>query len=104
MHGSKLSVEESVRFSPARTEGAEEWLWTGTVGDHSVHFGPDNRYFSVSVTHQQHCGYRHLLALQENGLPEGHDRYHITHCLNYLRQSTLCAADITLGVPRCSFS
>ncbi|KAG0700586.1 hypothetical protein DFH29DRAFT_615412 [Suillus ampliporus] len=42
--------------------------------------------------HQLHCLRRFREALTGQGSSQGHTH----HCLNYLRQSTLCQADLTL--------
>ncbi|KAI0329480.1 hypothetical protein GY45DRAFT_1324915 [Cubamyces sp. BRFM 1775] len=96
----KFIFEDSVRYGlweDPITE--EEWRWTATAGDGNVHLGPNSRFFVVGITHQLHCmrSYRQALA-QEQPL-SAHQVSHLTHCLNFLRMSTLCAADITLEPP-----
>jgi len=55
-----------------------------------VSLGPDGRKFGVSMFHQLHC----LEMIREAFIvgPDGH----ASHCLNFLRQTLLCAADTTL--------
>ena len=91
-------MEESVRFSISQPEAALEWLWISTVGDSgNVHIGPNARFGVVGVTHEQHClrAIRHTLDAVDVPL-SGHALHHSEHCLSFLREHTLCAADITL--------
>lgn len=71
-----------------------------------VHLGPERRFFGLSMYHQIHC--LDSLRLAVLGVrPHGEHRLgqsgnahwemdHVHHCLNYLRQTILCAADLTL--------
>ncbi|PIL34537.1 hypothetical protein GSI_03315 [Ganoderma sinense ZZ0214-1] len=97
--GAKWIPEESVRYALTSPEAFDEWLWTATVGDGNVHFGPNRRLFVVSVTHQMHCLRSVRVALENEGIPHGHAVGHLTHCLNFMRMHTLCAADTTLEPP-----
>ena len=97
--GAKWVPEESVRYALTSPEAFDEWLWTATVGDGNVHFGANRRLFVVSVTHQMHCLRSVRVALEDAGIPHGHAVGHLTHCLNWIRMSTLCAADTTLEPP-----
>lgn len=94
----KMLVEDSVRYSLTDPEAEEEWLWTGPIGDHDIRLGQDQRAFAVAMFHELHClrvmrrslesgSYRRLHPVQQG---------HIHHCFNYLRQWTLCSADVTL--------
>ncbi|KAL6306349.1 hypothetical protein BKA93DRAFT_729354 [Sparassis latifolia] len=91
-----LSVEESVRFAVSTPESELEWLWTGPGGYGEIHLGRDRHYFAVAFIHQVHCLRFIRMVLQRDGVSEGGVRGHVTHCMNYLRQSTLCGADSTL--------
>ncbi|KAI0354432.1 hypothetical protein OH77DRAFT_501875 [Trametes cingulata] len=95
----KFTIEDSVRYSLWAPEADDEWLWTATVGDGNVHLGPNSRFFVVGITHQLHCMRSYRQALAKDGIPHGHQVGHLTHCLNFLRMSTLCAADTTLEPP-----
>ena len=95
----KLEHEESVRYALTSPEAYDEWLWTATVGDGNVHLGPNRRLFVVGVTHQMHCLRSYREALAQDAVPHGHQIPHLTHCLNFIRMSTLCAADTTLEPP-----
>ncbi|KAI0370738.1 hypothetical protein BV20DRAFT_966248 [Pilatotrama ljubarskyi] len=95
----KLTLEDSARYSLWAPEADDEWLWTATVGDGNVHLGRNSRFFVVGITHQLHCMRAYRQALEREGVPHGHAVGHLTHCLNFLRLSTLCAADTTLEPP-----
>ncbi|TBU54272.1 hypothetical protein BD310DRAFT_936371, partial [Dichomitus squalens] len=97
--GVKWIPEDSVRYSLWSPEANDEWLWTATIGDGNVHFGDSRRLFVVAVTHQLHCMRSYRQALEAEGIPQGHAVGHLTHCLNFLRMHTLCAADTTLEPP-----
>ena len=95
--GAKWIPEESVRYALTSPEAFDEWLWTATAGDGNVHYGPGRRLFVVAVTHELHCLRSYRAALAQDAVPHGHHQLaHLTHCLNFFRTSTLCAADTTL--------
>ena len=95
----KLTFEDSVRYSLDAPETFQEWLWTATVGDGNVHLGHNHRLFVVGITHQLHCLRSYRQALTAPLPPTGHALGHLTHCINFFRMSTLCAADTTLEPP-----
>ena len=58
-----------------------------------VDLGPKNRTFHVTMIHQLHC----LDIIRVGYLSKGgHWTHHVEHCLRYLLQGVLCAADTTL--------
>ncbi|EIM87135.1 uncharacterized protein STEHIDRAFT_96132 [Stereum hirsutum FP-91666 SS1] len=71
-----------------------------------VRLGPKKRFFGLSMYHQIHCLDALRLAIQgknphgEHNLgSSGKEHWkedHSDHCLNYLRQTILCNADLTL--------
>ncbi|OCH85532.1 hypothetical protein OBBRIDRAFT_821491 [Obba rivulosa] len=87
------SARPAVRLT---VEDTLEWLYTATRGDGDVRLGPQRRLFSVTMSHQLHCLRSIRATLKEEGVPEGKTRSHFVHCLNLLREHTLCAADNTL--------
>ncbi|EGO00641.1 hypothetical protein SERLA73DRAFT_178504 [Serpula lacrymans var. lacrymans S7.3] len=93
----RMSVEESVHYSLADPEASDEWLWTAPLGDNHIRLGPDMRMFAIPMFHQLHC-LRGIREAMENGLSSLHhaQQEHIHHCFNYIRQWTLCSADVTL--------
>ena len=90
-----MSFEESVRYGIHEPEAQLEWLYTATREDQgNIRLGPNHRFFSVALTHQQHCLRAIRKALDEDNIPS--NVHHAEHCLSVLRQLTLCAADSTL--------
>jgi len=91
-----MTVEESAHYAFMGEEAPMEYLWTAPIGDNHVRLGPDHRFFAVAMFHQIHClrGFRDAM---EGKLPHGHHfEGHLHHCLNYVRQWSLCSADTTL--------
>ncbi|RPD70039.1 hypothetical protein L226DRAFT_547926 [Lentinus tigrinus ALCF2SS1-7] len=92
-----MSIEESVRYGIDEPQSYLEWLWTSTADDQgNLHLGPNHRFGVPSLTHQRHCLRSLRTVLAEVDRLEGVDLHHTEHCLSYLREHTLCAADITL--------
>jgi len=56
-----------------------------------VNLGPNRQRFAVSMFHQVHC----LIQIRR-ALHQGSEHPHLAHCLNYMMQMVLCAADVTL--------
>ncbi|KAF9038916.1 hypothetical protein BDZ89DRAFT_1061014 [Hymenopellis radicata] len=90
-----LTVEESVRYPVAGSASDDDWfslqLGSGSAG--YVRLGSEERIFVVNMFHELHC--LRLLNLAFDPVKvvlEGH----IQHCLNYLRQMTMCKPDLTL--------
>ena len=95
-----MSIEESVHFGIHTPSAALEWLWTATVDDRgNVHMGPNGRFGVVGITHELHCLRALRDVLDTVDVPAGHDLHHSEHCLSFLREHTLCAADTTLEPP-----
>lgn len=93
----RVTVEESVHYALDNKESAHEWLWTAPYGDNHIRLGPEMRSFAIAMFHQIHClrGTRDALAKGWNKIgPYGQE--HLHHCFNYIRQWTLCDADLTL--------
>ena len=93
----RMTVEESVHYGITQPEAEIEWLYTAPLGDNDVRLGTERRLFAVAMFHELHClrGIREALDGGLASLPallQGH----VNHCFNYLRQWTLCGADVTL--------
>ena len=92
----EMSFYDSVRYSVHGNDSQQEWVSTDPRSQGFVRLGPEARAFSVSMFHQLHCLMainRALLGTQE----ESQEAYgHVQHCLQYLRQFFMCAADTTL--------
>ncbi|KAI9068927.1 hypothetical protein FKP32DRAFT_1587256 [Trametes sanguinea] len=95
----KLALEDSVRYGLWEAQAEDEWRWTATFGDGNVHLGPNSRFFVVGITHELHCMRAYRETLAQDGPLSQHQVGHLGHCLNFLRMSTLCAADTTLEPP-----
>src|ERR1700753_2613050 len=71
------------------------WDSTNSQSGGFVRLGQDRRVFSIAMFHQLHCVARLHGGLNDNTGDEW-QIHHIQHCMNYLRQLFLCAADATL--------
>ena len=75
-------------------ESNAEWALLGTTpaGFGRTRLGPENRLFVLTVYHHMHCIRKLEVALMNRGdvISTFH---HALHCLNYLRQGFLCAAN-----------
>lgn len=93
-----MVVEESARYALTSPEAQAEWVWTGPVGDHAIRLGAGQHGFAVAMFHEMHCLRIMRRTLASGAYPrlDPVQRGHLHHCFEYLRQWTLCAADITL--------
>lgn len=70
----------------------------GFVYNHGVH--TDSPTYAVSMFHQLHClnQFRELYLIYKKGETSSDPDLdeHLSHCLDYLRQSIICSADTTL--------
>jgi len=89
-----MVIEESVHYSITNPEAMDEWLYNSPFGTGSVRVGPNNRGFFISMFHKLHCLRLMRTALASEPKPGMVE--HSFHCLNYLRESALCASDTTL--------
>lgn len=89
-----MVVEESVRYSLTAPESTEEWFSDFADRTGSLRLGPENRNFFVSLYHEFHCLQQFHATLLSSKAPQNWG--HIQHCLNYLREWSLCQADVTL--------
>ncbi|KAF9001378.1 hypothetical protein BDZ89DRAFT_1121461 [Hymenopellis radicata] len=90
-----LTVEESVRYPVAGTASDADWfsLQLGTISAGYVRLSSEERVFVVNMFHELHCLRLLNLAFDPvKVVAEGH----IQHCLNYLRQMSMCKPDLTL--------
>lgn len=87
-----LVVEDGApRFS---LTADNEWATVYPANDGFTALGPANRTFLVAMVHQMHCLDVLRVGFAMHGAPEY--TAHAEHCLRYLRQAILCAADPTL--------
>ena len=81
----------------------DDWASNIPMDSEFVDIGPNHDLYSLSMFHQLHCldAMRYAFAAAKasalvfsgNGTGVEH---HVTHCLVYLREMVLCAADTTL--------
>ena len=88
----EMTLEESMRFISKGDDPVETWSRNVPPGLGYLRLGPDHRIFAVAMYHQLHCLFQisYALSHQRGGSA------HLHHCLDYIRQNVLCAADPTL--------
>ena len=95
-----LTLEDSRHFPLSGEDADAEWesiYPSNSAG--FVRLGPSKRFFGLSMYHQIHCldSLRYAILGREHPAKRMRkDVPHPQHCLNYLRQTILCAADLTL--------
>ncbi|EIW57653.1 uncharacterized protein TRAVEDRAFT_21203 [Trametes versicolor FP-101664 SS1] len=87
-----LLMEEMVHYMPLGATSDAELLSLSTPGFDSERLGPDDRTLVVTMFHELHF----LRMLNLASTPNITTLPHVTHCLNYLRQSILCSPDLAL--------
>lgn len=89
-----MMIEESVRYALTDPESIAEWHSAFPDLRGSLRLGPDDREFFVSMYHEFHClqQFHETLSPSKSHIAWGH----LQHCLNYLRQWSLCQGDLTL--------
>lgn len=104
-----LTLEDSFHYGLEGPDADAEWESVYPGGSAGfVRLGPNHRFFGLSVYHQMHCldSLRFAILGREHPARRSWERVnsgvrerevpHAQHCLNYLRQTILCAADLTL--------
>jgi hypothetical protein len=93
-----MTFEETQRYEFKNTSSADA-QWSSLVPRKThqgyVRLGPDRRVFAVAMFHELHCMSTFHRALTWHDHPDANVG-HFQHCLNYLRQLFMCAADTTL--------
>jgi hypothetical protein len=93
-----MSVEDSVHYQLDDTPETEQEWSSLFPGKGLIYHGKDKRVFTVSMFHQLRC-----LDTLRDGVVKVYKANHtavelatplMNHCLNYLRQITLCNADM----------
>ena len=90
--------EDTVHYPISGDDALEQWeTQFPALGQGWVCLGPGRRRFALTMYHELHCLGRLRVALGDgaNRTQEVQDE-HVQHCLNYLRMTALCRADITL--------
>lgn len=89
-----MTVEETVHYPITGLDAQEEWASSASDGFGYIRLGTESRAFAVDVFHQLHC-LRHM----RKALAGDHSVYteqHMQHCLNFIRQMTMCNPNLTL--------
>ncbi|KAJ7602493.1 hypothetical protein DFH06DRAFT_359759 [Mycena polygramma] len=90
-----MTLHESVHFSLNASDplAHDEWVLYSSIpkGIGRTRLGPQQRVFVITVGHQMHCLRRIQAALVNREDPHANPA-HVSHCLNYLRQTLLCEA------------
>ncbi|KAI0324260.1 hypothetical protein GY45DRAFT_1263194 [Cubamyces sp. BRFM 1775] len=88
-----LIIEDTVHYPP---NASAEWASIFPAGSGGfVRLGPRGRLFGVSMFHQLHCLDKMRRAVVAPPSSEW-ESWHTQHCLNYVRQMLLCAANTRL--------
>lgn len=102
-----MTIENSRHYALDSEDADAEWqsIYPGTSNGF-VRLGPRRRFYGLSVYHQIHCldSLRWAILGREHSTRSAHilqteqvrEIPHTHHCLNYLRQTILCNADLTL--------
>ncbi|KAI0316435.1 hypothetical protein OF83DRAFT_246913 [Amylostereum chailletii] len=88
----QTSFEESVHFSIDDPNAPQEWLQMSPLGSGGVVLGPNSRVFVVTAFHEAHC----VRIFYDAYVKPNPNWAHLQHCVNYLRQLSLCRADQTV--------
>lgn len=88
--------EDTTHYQIYEGDGALEWGSLFPPGGGKVQLGPRNRTFEITMFHELRClgSIREALAAQSFGDPI--NAQSLQECFNYLREMTLCRADVTL--------
>ncbi|KAF7290733.1 Hydrolase-4 domain-containing protein [Mycena indigotica] len=89
-----MLVQESRAYPIHGPDALERWATSTSDGFGYVRLGEEKRAFAVTMFHEMHCVRLMRAALE--GRYDAMSRGHMHHCLNYIRQSILCAPDLTL--------
>ncbi|KAJ6602431.1 hypothetical protein DFH09DRAFT_899992 [Mycena vulgaris] len=89
----KMMVEDTVRYRYPSYEAPKEWAYASPSGAGTYHADGQLSLF-VSMLHQYHC--IETFGQQLTRTRKASDWGHLQHCLNYMREMTLCHPDLTL--------
>jgi hypothetical protein len=95
--------EDSVHYTMNTPLGTAEWQTLLPSGDGFLYLGPSHQQFSIAMFHQLRClnvvrgALASIFERPELATPNSDDQPAIVrHCMDYLRQMTLCHADLTM--------
>jgi hypothetical protein len=96
-----LSLENSAHYEFDTPLGIAEWNATLPLGGVTVRLGPDRRPFTLGLFHRLRC-LNIIREVLSDFYADASPTAKITrpdlvqHCMNHLRQMTLCSADLRL--------
>ncbi|KAJ7119459.1 hypothetical protein C8R44DRAFT_624141 [Mycena epipterygia] len=88
-----MVVEDTVRYRYPNSEAPKEWAYASPQGAGTYHARGQLSLF-VSMLHQYHC--IETFGQQLTRTRKASDWGHLQHCLNYIREMTLCHPNLTL--------
>ncbi|KAJ7268003.1 hypothetical protein C8J57DRAFT_1326357 [Mycena rebaudengoi] len=90
----KMSMEDTVRYPLRGASAKVQWESMVPKNGGIVHVGPEKTPYMLSMFHQLKC----LDILRRMYVEDHHGELDAIgrHCLNYLRQTVLCRADLRL--------
>ena len=93
-----LTPENTIHYQIYTEDAAREWSSIFPQGGGFLRLGPHDRLFGIALFHQMHCLRILRRSLESGDYSRLHPvkQGHIHHCFTYLRQWTLCSADVTL--------
>ncbi|KAL1708965.1 hypothetical protein EV121DRAFT_195908 [Schizophyllum commune] len=94
-----MPYENTVHYALDTPAGIEQWETMLPPGEGMLYLGPDKRPFSISVFHQlRSSGKSHLVVQSQHADEPPPERQSplVNHCVNYIRQTVLCRADLTM--------
>lgn len=99
-----LGFENSHRYMLSSDIGAADWNSLYPTSNGTLYLGPSLQPFTPALFHRIHClnvirgSLSEEFARAKEGLPPKDQRAtEAEHCMNYARQSTLCASDTTIN-------
>lgn len=88
-------IHNHVRYPISKNVSHGMWVVAGSLSDGFFRLGDPQRAFYSAMWHELHCLYVIYKNYEADRDVFGGEE-HFQHCLNYLRQYILCAADDTL--------
>ncbi|KLO18219.1 hypothetical protein SCHPADRAFT_125502 [Schizopora paradoxa] len=90
-----LATDDFEEYQVYGEAAVDDWSMQVPRNNGAVRLGDNHRALIVATGHELHCLYRMISAMNYPDIPASAPE-HSLHCLDYLRQSILCNADLTL--------
>lgn len=91
-----LVPEDTTHYPIYEGEGIHEWDSQFPPGKGVVRIGPQNHTFEITMFHELRCLGRIRRAIAAQSFGDAGYAQSLQECFNYLRELTLCRADVTL--------